>query len=270
MSKIIKSRYHTSERDAKKITIPTTFDNNYAQNHQALAVPDDQVGGLEEKLQNLRGEIERAEETARQIVADAERQAATISEMIQSKLEQAELEIAEHKQRAIEEGYQDGYAQGQADGFSSYSTLIEQAQMIVAQSEQEYEKTIDSSQPVIVELAAALAQRIVGQKLTDDEEMWSAILLQVMTEVREHENVRIYVHPDWYERTNQQKEELEQIVSHTEKLFIYPDAGLMKNGCVIESKYGRIEATVDKQLSELKGQLLEKLKEGDNERGGSY
>ncbi|MCL7746466.1 flagellar assembly protein FliH [Halalkalibacter alkaliphilus] len=269
MSKIIKSHLNSTERKSKKITIRNLFEEGLFQNHNDMLNSQQDTCKVEEDretLNRLRLEIQEAEEKAGRIILEAEDQAKVIRETIRMEQEQATLEIEQLKQTAEEQGYKDGYEKGQAEGFSSYSNLIDQAQHIINQSEQEYEKTIESAQPVIVELAAALAQRMVNQKLTEDPDMWADLLTQVMTEVREHENVRIYVHPDWFERTNQQKEELEQLLSHTERLFIYPDAGLMKNGCVIESKYGRIDATVDKQLSELKLQLLEKLKEGDDER----
>jgi flagellar assembly protein FliH len=245
----------------------STFSQESVSDHtNKQANSSDQIKELEEKLAKLQVEIQQAEKKADQIVAEAEKEAQSIRDQLKNDQDEAFQEMERLKQEAKEEGY----AQGQVEGLESYTNLIDHARVIVKQSEQEYEKTIDAAQPVILELAAALTQRMMNKKLSEDPDMWSSILEQVMTEVREHENVRIYVHPNWYERTSQQKEELEQLLSHTENLFIYPDAGLMKNGCVIESKYGRIDATVDRQLNELKTMLLEKLKEGEYVREGTY
>src|SRR5690606_25122513 len=114
--------------------------------------------------------------------------------------------------------------------------LINEAKEVIHQSETQFEKTIDSASPVIIELAAALAKRIVGTEMDRNDDVWSMLLQQVMLEVREHEQVKIYVHPNWYDKTIQQKEELEQLLSRTEKLYIYPDAGLQENGCIVETK----------------------------------
>ncbi len=171
---------------------------------------------------------------------------------------------------AREQGYEEGFAQGQIDGQQTYDSLIEQAKTIISQSEQEFEKTIDSAEPVMIDLSIALTKKMIGLNLEENPAIWSALLKQVMLEVREHEHVKLYVHPDWYMQTTQQKEELEQLLSHTEKLYIYPDAGLMENGCIVESKYGRIDATLDRQLHELKTQLFEKWREGPNERTGAH
>ncbi len=255
--------------ESKKIEIQNLFDqqDDYVKERNAEHLPDQTVQeDLQATLMELELEVQHAKERANQIITEAEREAEQTRESITLQQKQFEIQIQEERNTAREKGYEEGFIQGQEEGFSTYSQLIEQAKTVIRQSEQEYGRTIESAQPIIVELAAALAQRMVNQKFEEDQDMWSQLLLQVMTEVREHENVRIYVHPDWFERTTQQKDELEQMLSHTEKLFIYPDAGLMKNGCVIETKYGRIDATIDRQLTELKSQLLEKVKEGDNER----
>jgi flagellar assembly protein FliH len=276
LSKVIKSLQTPNlKQESKKIIIRNLFEEGiYNQVDENRAT--DQSNYVEskenrqERLEMIEAEMEEAHKKANQLILEAEEEAKRILEQVELERRQAQLDIEQLKQEATEQGYQDGFTQGQNEGFRSYSSLIEQAHAIIAQSELEYEKTIESAEPVIVELATALANRMVDQQLDVNPEIWASLLKQVMSEVREHENVRIYVHPDWFERTSHQKEELEQLLSHTENLFIYPDAGLMSNGCVIESKYGRIEASVDKQLEELKTQLLVKLKEDENERTSAY
>ncbi|WP_227935809.1 flagellar assembly protein FliH [Alkalihalobacillus deserti] len=276
MSKIIKSLHSSHAKvETKQITIRNLFEegifNKLELNSDSMQLKEtEQIDNLEERKKRIEAEVEDAQIKANQLIADAEENARKLVEEVELERQQALLEMEQVRQEASEKGYQEGFERGQNVGFDSYSNLIKQAQAIISQSEQEYEKTLDSAEPVIVELATALTSRIIGWQLTEKPEIWSSLLKQVMTEVREHENVKIYVHPDWFERTTHQKEELEQLLSHTENLFIYPDAGLMKNGCVIESKYGRIEATVDKQLEELKEQLLEKLKEGEHEGTSAY
>lgn len=271
LSKIIKSlQTPHSPTETKQITIRNLFEegifNKLEFNHDQKQLKDAaQSESLEERKKKIDAEIAEAERKASQLIADAKEQARGLVEQIEYERQQALIEIEHAKQEAVDQGYREGFEQGQNEGFESYSNFITQAQEIIKQSEQEYERTLDSAEPVIVELATALARRMINIQLTDHPEIWSSLLKQVMTEVREHENVKIYVHPDWFERTVHQKEELEQLLSHTENLFIYPDAGLMKNGCIIESRYGRIEASVDKQLEELKKNLLEVLKEGEHE-----
>lgn len=269
MSKIIKSLHAVpAEAETKTISIRNLFEQmDFQEIHhvdQGKAEVETKVPTDEEIASRIEQQLLEAKERADQIIEEAEAHAKAIHEELQSLREQAEEEMKESILTAREQGYQEGFTQGHRDGQQDYEHLIEQAKTIISQSEQEFEKTIDSAEPVMIDLAAALTRRMIGMSLEEKPEIWSSLLKQVMVEVREHEHVKLYVHPDWYLQTSQQKEELEQLLSHTEKLYIYPDAGLMENGCMVESKHGRIDATLDRQLQELKTQLLEKWKEGSN------
>ncbi len=215
-------------------------------------------------------ELEEAKQFATRLREEAEKEAMQIREAIEREKEAARAEIEAAIENGRQEGYKEGFAQGQIDGKNTYEETIIKAQQIVRLAEREYEKTIESAEHVIIELATELARRVIGKRVTEDETIWTSMLEQVMTEVREHEDVKLYVHPDWYEHTVQQKQELEQLLSRTEKLFIYPDAGLEENGCIVETRYGRIDATIDRQLLELKKQLLQKLEEGRSEGETSH
>lgn len=216
----------------------------------------------EEVNKKTEAELAAAQAKANQLIAEAEQEARNLLKQVEVARQSAVEEIEVLKAEAKKQGYEAGYVEGQNEGFRAYNKLIEQAHSVIVQSEKDYERTIESADPVIIEVACALTKRMIDLQLEGNSHVWGALLRQVITEVREHEKVRIFVHPDWFEYTTNQKEELEQLLSHTENLFIYPDAGLMKHGCVIETKYGRIEATVDKQLEVLKAQLLEMVQEG--------
>ncbi len=265
LSKIIKSTY-TVDRGIKPRTIkirPLVQED--IQDFEQWEEADDISNVVETVQQKAEEELAQARTYAEQLRAQAEEETRKIQEELELERQTAQAEIEHALAAAREEGYAVGFEQGQQDGRQSYDKLITQAKEMIEVSEREFERTIDTAEPIIIELASALAQRVVGKAITEDESIWASMLTQVMSEVREHEHVKLYVHPDAYTQTVDQKEELEQLLSHTEKLFIYPDAGLIQNGCIVESKYGRIDATIDRQLQELKKQLLAKLEEGSNE-----
>lgn len=79
--------------------------------------------------------------------------------------------------------------------------------------------------------------------------------------MREQSEVKVYVHPFYYEMLVQQKDELRAVFNQPTDIFIYPDEQLTENGCVIETPFGRIDASVDTQLQQIKQQLLERLEE---------
>lgn len=266
LSKIIKSGYSKQRAsEAKTISIIKKFQNEELvgndDNSNAVVVEEQQRNKETAATVELEQKIEEKKLEAEAIIKKAQEEAEKIQRQIHEQLQNAEQEQMQLFEQAKQSGFDEGYSQGQKEGLQSYNEFIEQAKNIVSMSEVQFNQQIEEAEPLIVELGVALANRIIGTELSEDHEKWNSMLRQVMGEVREHEHIKIYVHPDWYELTVQQKDELEQLLSHCEHLYIYPDAGLMKHGCVIETKHGRIDASVDRQLNELKAQLLAKLKE---------
>lgn len=172
--------------------------------------------------------------------------------------EEAELMFNQSAEQGFNQGYQDGLEQGKQE----CSSFIAQAQDTVAQSKKDYHNKLNESTPVMLELAFTIARKIVGDTLTKDNSAWLTLVKEAVTEIREQEEVKIYIHPSWYETTLQQKKELQGIALHTRELLIFPDDSLNENDCLIETPYGQIDASVDSQLRELKRVLVEKLKEG--------
>lgn len=169
--------------------------------------------------------------------------------------EEAELTF----NQSAEQGYQDGLEQGKQE----YSSLIDRAKETVDQSKVDYHNKIAESSPVMLDLAFTIARKVIGDTFKTDDSAWLILVKEAVTEIREQEEVKIYIHPSWYETTLQQKKELQGIALHTRELLIFPDDSLTENDCLIETPYGQIDASVDSQLRELKRVLVEKLKEGD-------
>jgi flagellar assembly protein FliH len=74
-------------------------------------------------------------------------------------------------------------------------------------------------------------------------------------EVKREEDIRLFVSPMHYHATVDLTNELSK-VTNTD-IVVYPDESKGENGCIIETKYGQIDASLDSQLDELKEKLLE-------------
>jgi flagellar assembly protein FliH len=270
LSRVIKSsHFPSSDKEAKKITIKKLFQYETFQplighethGEEQQVIPMNQSDTEEAISQRLK----ESEEQANQLISEAK---AEIKQMY-DQLELDQVEAHNQQQLAYQEmqeqGYQEGLMNGRNDGFKEYASVIEEANSVIMSAKDEYYKIIERAEPVIVELAVELCHRMIGTQLKEEATTWNRLVQQVIKEVQEHEEVKIYVHPSWYERTRQQKEELQSLVTHTEELYIYADHGLSEYGCIIETKFGRIDATIDHQLNELKQQLLLRLEEVGHE-----
>lgn len=262
LSRIIKSPFAiTAKEEAKTIAIKQII-------QQPEPIVEDVIEEevKEEPKVDIEAIINEARQEADMIIQKALDEASQIREQISQEKMQAEEEMALLKEQAKHEGYQEGFHQGEMAALAQYEAIINEAKGIVDLAKKDYIATIEKSEPVIIDLAMAVSEKIVNDAVSRDDEAWNTVVKKVIEEVREHDEVKLYVHPNHYERTLAQKEELLSILSQSQELYIYPNAAQGEHTCIVETPYGRIDATVSSQLEEVKQQLHEKLREGLNER----
>lgn len=250
-----------------KSTNAKTIDNNGIKIH------------LREIHKQFENEIEETVDesiSSQEIIEESRRVAEEIQEHAKNEYqqlqEQMRFEYSEHEKRveqlqieAEKNGYNAGFHQGLEEGQKQYSQFIEQAKDVVEASRKDYIQKLEESESVIIELAMKVARKIISQTISSDQQAILSIVKDVLHVVREHEMIKLYVHPTWYETVLTYKNELQLLLQNNEELYIYPDDKLDEDGCMIETSFGKVDASVDSQLSEIKYALLEKLKEHGDE-----
>ncbi|PJY98662.1 flagellar assembly protein FliH [Bacillus vallismortis] len=214
----------------------------------------------------------QAEEDPEALIARVKEEADRISEQANSHIENIRRQIeqeknnwADEKQKLIEEakaeGFEQGMALGRAEAIEQYTELLGQANSITEMSRKAVEDKLEDASEEIVELAVALAKKVWQQK-SDDKEAFLLLVKQVVNEVREYDDISIYVDPHYYETVFQQKDEIMQLLYKECRLGIYADEKAQKGSCYIETPFGRVDASVDTQLMQLKEKLLTALEAG--------
>ncbi|MEK4789941.1 flagellar assembly protein FliH [Bacillus sp. FSL K6-2971] len=229
---------------------------------------------VEFKKEHHEEELVNETEVSQLVLSDAEDQASRIVEQANSELEKTMAEInqrradfEEERMQLIEEakqaGYQDGFQKGEADAMSQYRSILDQANDIVSLAKQDYEEKIESSAEKIVELAFELAKR-VWYSAEDTKDQFLALVKQVISEVKEYDDISIYVDPEHYDHVMEYKNELIRILQKDTHLAIYSDEKAPKGTCYVETSFGKVEASVDTQMNQLKEKLLEVIDSGDH------
>lgn len=224
-------------------------------------------------------DLKEAEEQAEAIIREAEKEALTILKEAESRLQEIMHQIETEKENwetekehwievAKQEGYTEGLNLGKHDGFNEYKMLINLAKETVDLSKQDYLKNIEQSETTILHLGLKTAEKIIGFTLDLNPETFLNLVKRVIKEVKDHQDVRIHIHPVYYDLLLSQKEEIKNFFTNpTTELYIIPNDELEQTDCIIESSFGRIDASVDTQLHEMKSKLLQLL-EGEMEDEG--
>lgn len=201
--------------------------------------------------------IENAKQEAASIVehADMERQQAFMK--IEEDKKAWEEEKERWKQQAYMEGHEQGYQAGEKEARNQYEASLEEAQRIIELAKIEHHKKLDSSIESIVSLSMKIAEKVLGSTLETDPTSFTKLVQTALKEVKEKEEIRIYVSPKLYPHLLQNKQLLQNIINSQYELAIFPESDLAENDCWIDSSAGRMEVSVQTQLREIREHLLQ-------------
>ncbi|WLR43542.1 flagellar assembly protein FliH [Bacillus carboniphilus] len=247
MSNIIKSPY-TKKIDPMPITIQL----------RRQTKTNELTNELDERI------VQQSNIEASRIIEEATKQQNQVIEQIEKEKARWEEERKQLVEEARKEGFNQGFKQGKQEVNKQYDELMGQARNIVSLSKKEYEKKLESAKEEMVSLSIQIAEKVMGMNLDLKPSLLTSLVKKVLKDVKDHPEVKIYVNPECFPLLMDAKEELKKTLINQADLFIYPDEQMNKDGCMIESKYGLIDASIDTQLEQLKKQLVEIVKEGSS------
>lgn len=250
LSRLIKSQWPTSSSEKKVISIKMF--NGYEQVNRDAIAKEDQIDPNEL--------IEEAKLEADQIIQQAYREKETVLSQIKQDRETWENEKSLLIATAQEDGFKHGWEEGQRQGYLEYQEHVNTARQIIKTAKDDYLSYLEASEKTILDLSLNIVEKVVAKKMEENGEFFLALTKKAIREVKNYQDVQIHVHPNQYDFLLEKKNELLGVFSRDDTdLFIYPDCDLLEGCCIIESANGRIDASIDTQLSEIKQRLLEYL-----------
>lgn len=166
------------------------------------------------------------------IVRDAEEAMLLIRQEMEARIEEQRLE-------AVERGYEEGFSQ-----------VVHE----LAKVRTERAIMLEKAEHEALDLAFALARRIVGTTIELEPTLIGRIVEQVAQSARGRRSMVIRVHPEDLSLVESQKTILAQSLEGA-AIFYDDDATLSRGECVIETEAGRIDGRLETQLSILRRAL---------------
>lgn len=203
--------------------------------------------------------LEKARAKAELIISEAASRAEAMNEQAIREQQLWEKEKAALAEQARQEGFEAGLEEGRKQGRGEYRESIAFAREIIEMARNDYKQHLESSEKTLLELGVKIAGRILGEKLEADETSFLSIVKRAIKEARNSREIQLHVNPVHYDFLLSQKAELTALFPKETDFYIYPDEELPEEACCIESETGRIDASIDSQLEELRIKLMEIL-----------
>lgn len=181
--------------------------------------------------------IRKAEEESARLLKEAEVKA-------EKRLKEAEDLIRKDRETAYSEGYMEG---------------IRAANEYVQQAKLYYEEAIKKCEKDLIELAIAIAKKILNEDLKLHSEEIVKIAKEVIKSAGEQKHLVLKVNPDDLKIIEVQKENLKKLLRESAILKIIPEKSISKGSCILETEIGSIEGNLDLQLKEISEILLRRI-----------
>ncbi len=252
LSKVIRSSFANSDSEPSKSI-----------NIRNLSIQQETSSEQHMSLDTLLRERDRLMEDARQDIEmertglmDQKQQTQVYIEQERSKWEVEKQEI---QHQAYEEGFQQGYEEGNLKAQSDMANAIQQANETMQHTHDNAKKYIDEQERVVLELALRTAERILGSVLEEDEEYYLSLVKRGLKEAREMKEIKLYVPTIYHSLVSLNRDELASIFPVDVPFMIFVNEDLQATECFIETNHGRIVVSIDEQLNQLRLKLTEIL-----------
>lgn len=167
--------------------------------------------------------------TAKELIDIAEEQAKTL-------IQEAEKEAISIKEKAAADGHQEGLTKFQAH---------------LLFFEEKFKMLRYEMQKNMLPLVLKSVKKIVGDRLELDPANVVHIVMESIKATASSKFVKIFVHEQDLKYLEQEKESLKQIFKELESLEIVPRPDVTRGGCIIETERGVINATLENQFRAL-------------------
>jgi len=189
--------------------------------------------------------IQQGQEKAKVVIQQGQEKAEAI-------LTNAKTELDKLSQSVQQEAYEKGFNTGKEEGIKTGEEIIKKTlveiQNVLIEAKHKREEIIQTNQEIIINLALMIAKKIIKTELVTNKEAILKNLKQALRKVRDKEKIKVKVNPVHLAELGLRKEELLAQVSGIEGIDFEEDKSIEPGGCIIETNFGLIDATISSQL----------------------
>lgn len=232
-----------------QVTEETTVDDE-----QEMPQLDDELAEKRRELERLNGEIARLAQEKEKLLEEMEAIRTNTQEEIANWWEEEQKKSEELKKEAYQRGYREGFQEGEREAEAQYAAKLKEAEEVVLAAFRERDELLQHSEAELLELSVAIARKVIGQELKDNWENWKSLVINGLKEIENQDEVIVrlpsLLYPKLVSFVNEWSHQIEG------KLKVIPDSTLKENQCLLQTAEGWYDVSVDKQLDEIKKQLM--------------
>lgn len=155
------------------------------------------------------------------------------------------------KQQAREEGLAQGLEKGKQAVTAELESVIQKLRRAYMDIEKYRHQLYLKAEAESVELALAVARKIIGQEISLDRQIVLNVVKGALDKVINHEKVKIRINPQDLDAVQTALFEFLPHVEKLENVHFEADAAITTGGCVVETNFGTVDSRIENQLDQI-------------------
>ncbi len=221
-------------------------------NNNSLSHNEPQPKIMMELLASARKEAEGIKKQAK----------AEAAELMESNKQKAVAEAERIKADAIRQGYDEGYQAALEAANKEADKIRAQAKSVLVQAEENRRDKINNLKEEIHDLAIDIAEKIVVKELEIKPDVVLAIAQEAIQLVSNRKYIVLWVHPGEKEICQKHRDQLMKHLPPKAQVHIMTDDTVARGGCIVETDYGKVDATLSNRWQTLLNAINEGLDAG--------
>lgn len=214
---------------------------------EAETVSEESLEHVSEEAQRI---LEQAAVEAQEKITDAQVKAEQIRQEARQQAEEERVQILE---QAKLQGYDEGYANAQAEA----ERIRQEYALKGQQLEEHYQQMIDELEPQFIDVVTDIYEHIFGIGLEDQREVLAHLISNTIRKVEGSHSFIIHVSKEDYPFVSMQKKQLMAgAAAGNSTVEVVEDITMGQGECTIETDGGIFDCGLGTQLSELKKKLM--------------
>jgi flagellar assembly protein FliH len=156
--------------------------------------------------------------------------------------------------RLEREAYEEGFAQGQRDGLDLEKSKMEemgrQYEALLAELRDLKTHIFRDSEGEMLRVIELIVKKIIGEEIKTGEAIIKHTIQKAAKFLSDRGKVRIIINPDDMEEVKKMLPDLSRLTKGG-KFQLTEDPSVGKGGCMLETGFGRVNATIEDQLDEI-------------------
>jgi flagellar assembly protein FliH len=192
----------------------------------------------------------------KQPLSIAQEELRVIEERVGEQVKAIEDEV---KTRAMEFGFEEGKKKGYQDAFAKFerecAERIATFNQMLGELENAKSEIFRANEAFLVSLVFRISRMVMLKELSTDRDYIARLARDIIERVGLRENIKIGIHASESLTIENMKEQLEKQLGELKNLTIEVSPRVKLGGCMIETEFNAIDATIETQLQALQDSL---------------